>query len=87
MTKVKGIVAFIDAPERKKENFSKQLFGIKTDDQNFYFEVINEKQELLSGIKVGDTVSVEFAIRCSDWNNNGKTHRFVSLRPAEIEKV
>jgi hypothetical protein len=92
MYKEKGIIAFIDEPEKIKETFSKRTFGIEVEgnqyQQPMHFDCVNSRIEQLKDVKVGDYVSVTFTIHCnSAIGGENKKLRYTSLRAGIIEKL
>lgn len=90
MNKEKGIVVNVTPLQQISDKFWKQEFTIKTFDANYpqflTFQVVNDKCDLITSLKVNEVVEVSYNLRGREWTSpEGTTKYFNSVEAWSIK--
>lgn len=85
---IKGTLIWGSEIEQVSDSFKKRDFAIKVNDGSQYenianFQLVQDKTELLTGLRKGDEIEVHFDLRGREWN--GKY--FTNLTAWKITKL
>lgn len=88
ITTVSGTVKNIFPEQQITEKMRKTAVWVSTDDeypQTYEIEFVNQKIDLLSGVKSGDRVNVEVYVNGREWSKGDKSGVFISLRANDLK--
>jgi len=89
---LKGVVKHIGEVQQVSESFKKQEFVVTENDgqypQHVSFQVMQDRCDLLNGVKVGESVEVNFNLRGREWTSpQGEVKYFNSMDCWSLNKV
>jgi hypothetical protein len=90
MNREKGTVVNVTPLQQISDKFRKQEFTIKTFDANYpqflTFQVVNDKCDLLTSLKVNEVVDVSYNLRGREWTSpEGTTKYFNTVEAWSIQ--
>ena len=88
ITKINGTVHVINETFVMSEKFKKRELVIQTDDKFPQFvtiQFVNDKCDLLSNLRIGDFVSINYNLRGREWTKDNVTKYFNTVEGWSIE--
>lgn len=90
MNKEKGTVVNVTPLQQISDKFRKQEFTIKTFEEKYpqflTFQVVNDKCDLLTSLKVNEVVEVSYNLRGREWTSpEGTTKYFNTVEAWSIQ--